>query len=900
MNLSQLRSKWLERVVSVGILFFFIPTISCPPAVYAQMGSLPLPTSSLIVPSAAFTPTVIKGLRIDPQNVLQFNFIVDTGDTEIKGDALKNESTKLIKYFLAALTTPDKEMWVNLSPTEKDRIIPDGLGSTEMGRDLLAQDYLLKQLTASLMYPESELGERFWKTVYTQIKEQYGTTELPVNTLNKVWIVPDKALVCEHEDTAFVVEKHLKVMLEEEYFSEQRTVNGEQSENSQSTVHSPLTTQIIKQILIPAIEKEVNEGRNFAQLRQIYNSMILATWYKRRLKESLLGQLYVDQNKTRGIDLKDKDAKYKIYHQYLEAFKKGAFDYIKEDYDPALQEVMTRKYISGGMAYDAAMVAIVSPAELDQAQLASIAAEDGKIWNVGGTYVEYGDKNIKLITDAASLAEDQADEFARQGKEVKKLSGIFRHELGNVVNLMIGWVGIADKKELDKAFDEYERLNDLWKKFIIEKSSYSDVEIGEAFKLYQKELSAWSKKVIPLLDPDDTFTPGIVRSLDFLNRFLPRIFSEDMKYEKVNLQDLVEQSISLLKYYSYSSGGLSSAINNKISVVQDLDETLDEQLFDKLRLMQVLMNLFKNAVEAMPEGGTLTVKTEAVGDGEHFRIIVSDTGKGIPSENLDKIFDMNFTTKKEEGGSGIGSTLNKQYVEAMGGTIEVKSNVNKETIITEKQIGEDWINVSKVLIDHGWAKRINDEEVLLTVDLNKENNEMSEAFGDKYSKTLSILQQAHEGSTFTIELPIRQNPPSSEPSTTETAEEKTDEQISRETPSRTEDEQKIEVTLQLLQSVANQIKKALDDGQTKAWFEGISNELDGISKNRAKKAAYANLAARLAQEIPEKVGFFKSITYQVSNENYRRIGYFFNEGRIEQTDSLYPPLYDLQDKLIKV
>ena len=146
---------------------------------------------------------------------------MDTGDTGIQGEALKNESTKLIKYFLAALTTPDKDMWVNLSPTEKDRIIPDGLGSTEMGRDLLSQDYLLKQLTASLMYPESELGERFWKNIYAKVKEQFGTTELPVNMLNKVWIVPDKALVCEHEQTAFVVEKHLKVMMEGEYYSEQ-------------------------------------------------------------------------------------------------------------------------------------------------------------------------------------------------------------------------------------------------------------------------------------------------------------------------------------------------------------------------------------------------------------------------------------------------------------------------------------------------------------------------------------------------------------------------------------------------------------------------------------------------------------------------------------------------------
>ena len=110
----------------------------------------------------------------------------------------------LLKYFLASLTTPEKEFWVNLSPYEKDRIIPKGLGQTELGRDMLAQDYLLKQLTASLMYPEKELGKEFWNHVYSKAQEVYQTTEIPVSTFNKVWIVPDKAVVYEHENQIFI------------------------------------------------------------------------------------------------------------------------------------------------------------------------------------------------------------------------------------------------------------------------------------------------------------------------------------------------------------------------------------------------------------------------------------------------------------------------------------------------------------------------------------------------------------------------------------------------------------------------------------------------------------------------------------------------------------------------
>ena len=67
-----------------------------------------------------------------------------------------------------------------------------------MGRDLLAEDYILKQITASLIYPEEQTGKQFWKRVYEEAAKKFGTTDIPVNTFNKVWIVPDHAKVYEH------------------------------------------------------------------------------------------------------------------------------------------------------------------------------------------------------------------------------------------------------------------------------------------------------------------------------------------------------------------------------------------------------------------------------------------------------------------------------------------------------------------------------------------------------------------------------------------------------------------------------------------------------------------------------------------------------------------------------
>lgn len=290
-------------------------------------------------------PVIVKGLRVHPENPILFDFIVDTGNSGLSTNdpQLKIESTKLIKYFLASLTIPEDDLWVNLSPYEKNLIIPDQLGQTEMGRDMLAEDYMLKQITASLIYPEKNLGKEFWNRVYAKAQERYGTNEIPVNTFNKVWIVADKAKVYVHENTAFVVASHLKVMLEEDYLALSRHSDPERSEGEES--HS-ITSKIIRSIILPELEKEVNTGKNFANLRQIFHSMILAAWYKKNFKEALLNQVYSNKDKINGVDVADKTVKEKIYNKYLKAYKKGVFNYIKEDIQNG--QTIPRKYFSGG------------------------------------------------------------------------------------------------------------------------------------------------------------------------------------------------------------------------------------------------------------------------------------------------------------------------------------------------------------------------------------------------------------------------------------------------------------------------------------------------------------------------------------------------------------------------
>lgn len=321
---------------------------------HAQVISgLPIP-GAMVSLSPGFIPTIMRGVKIHLDNPLQFDFIIDRGNARLKGKALENESQKLVRYFLTALTVPEKDLWVNLSPYEDQHIIPQAFGITEMGRDLLAQDYFLKQLTASLIYPEDGLGKEFWDKIYKKAYELYGTTQIPVNTFNKVWIVPEKAVVYERGDTAFVAESYFKVLLEEDYLALKNNLQNAEKGTDQLLDEeieeiSGVSSDIVKEIIIPELEKEINEGKNFGLLRQIFHSLILATWYKRTLKESLLGKIYVDQNKVTGVDVEDKAIKERIYEQYVEAYRKGVYNFVQEEFDPIMQTVIPRKYFSGGM-----------------------------------------------------------------------------------------------------------------------------------------------------------------------------------------------------------------------------------------------------------------------------------------------------------------------------------------------------------------------------------------------------------------------------------------------------------------------------------------------------------------------------------------------------------------------
>lgn len=115
-----------------------------------------------------------------------------------------------------------------------------------------------------------------------------------------------------------------------------------------------------------------------------------------------------------------------------------------------------------------------------------------------------------------------------------------------------------------------------------------------------------------------------------------------------------------------------------ITLVLDLDRGKDSIAMDERYLKQAVLNMVKNSIHAMPEGGTLTVRTKT--GKEDVRMIIQDSGEGIPEENLEKVFEPYFTTKSF--GSGLGLTLVFKIIKEHGGDIQIASQVGVGTTIT--------------------------------------------------------------------------------------------------------------------------------------------------------------------------------------------------------------------------
>ena len=162
----------------------------------------------------------------------------------------------------------------------------------------------------------------------------------------------------------------------------------------------------------------------------------------------------------------------------------------------------------------------------------------------------------------------------------------------------------------------------------------------------------------------DVIAAEIRRLDEVVQGFLKFTRPEDLKLQPVKIATLLDEVVPILR---------PEANGNGVQLVVDCDPSLDVN-GDPAMLRQAVLNLALNACQAMPTGGTLSVRSAAERGGR-VSITFTDTGVGIPPEHLKRIFDLYFTTK--DTGSGIGLSMVYRTVQMHDGEIEVQSTPGK-------------------------------------------------------------------------------------------------------------------------------------------------------------------------------------------------------------------------------
>lgn len=147
----------------------------------------------------------------------------------------------------------------------------------------------------------------------------------------------------------------------------------------------------------------------------------------------------------------------------------------------------------------------------------------------------------------------------------------------------------------------------------------------------------------------------------------------DFTTERVDIGQAVKDTLALVRRHA--------ALSN-VAVEEKYDPELPLVEVDVPQCKQVFLNLITNALDAMPNGGTLTVA--AARDGDFVRLDFGDSGAGVSEANLSKIFDPFFTTKPAVKGTGLGLSVSLGIAQSHGGTIDVRSEVGKGSVFSVK------------------------------------------------------------------------------------------------------------------------------------------------------------------------------------------------------------------------
>jgi len=268
-----------------------------------------------------------------------------------------------------------------------------------------------------------------------------------------------------------------------------------------------------------------------------------------------------------------------------------------------------------------------------------------------------GSAGVALILHDATEARQQTFEAieSERVQALTLLAASVAHEIGNPLNALHIHIQLIER-ELKKIKEGPEAAP-------LTAPSYSP----RSRRRSQPAIPDHSGESLQKIEQFLGVAKGEINRLDYIiTQFLQAIRPTTPQFRPISLNDVVQKTLGLLQ---------PEIDNRGLNLRTRLAHQLPASPIDPTQIQQVLVNLIKNALQAMTKGDTLTLQT---GEGaEGVWVSVGDTGSGIPQEQINRIFEPFYTTKKK--GTGLGLMIVQRIVRAHGGHIELESLVDRGT-----------------------------------------------------------------------------------------------------------------------------------------------------------------------------------------------------------------------------
>jgi uncharacterized repeat protein (TIGR01451 family) len=246
--------------------------------------------------------------------------------------------------FFTWLALPPQSFWVNLNPSQPDRIIDPQLARTDAGRVLLEADMQLKRTTVGFTNPSMPLGDQYWD----ELERIYGERAPEACWSSRVWIVPEPASVREDQDQLYILDAPLTVKMVSEEVVDPAV--GKAGCPRETPEMEAAKEELFRRLILPPVIQQVNTAPEYAALRRVYLARVAAEWFRVRSGEhpTAVSRVVDSGNVDPWIARSPWDPM-TVFNQMLQSTRQGEWT-VERDV-PAGGQVYKRTLTSGGVDF---------------------------------------------------------------------------------------------------------------------------------------------------------------------------------------------------------------------------------------------------------------------------------------------------------------------------------------------------------------------------------------------------------------------------------------------------------------------------------------------------------------------------------------------------------------------